>query len=482
MVSFNGLKLVSSSIDLLDVRIGTVTAPAGCGKSHLIAESLSHHHCSKPVLVLTHTVAGVASLREKIKLHGVPPRSYRLATIDGWAMRLIRTFPTLSGTNSRCVEVTDPRTDYPAIRSGALRVLTSANAAKLVHATYCRLWVDEYQDCSSQQHALVKTVSSVLPTCVLGDPLQAIFGFRGEQITWDTDVIRCFPNVGELNTPWRWINSGKRELGDWLLEVRRAILMGQQMDLRAAPASVSWVPLDGSNDFDRLQAAVRTQPPHGQGNVLIIADSKNKAAQYAVASLTPGATSVETADLADLVRFASRFTLEDPTALARLCRFCQECLCGAGVDILIDRLRAITRNGSMPVSSAERAAVHFNVTRTYEAAFSFLRQFEHFPEVRAYRPDLFEACIKSLKRSNNNPSISLREASLAVRDEIRARGRLIHPRTVGSTLLLKGLEAEVSIVLNADSLSTSDLYVAMTRASQLLVVCSRSPFIPSSST
>jgi superfamily II DNA or RNA helicase len=50
-------------IDLLSIEQGSVAAPAGCGKTHVIAASLSRHAGSKPVLVLTHTNAGVTALR-----------------------------------------------------------------------------------------------------------------------------------------------------------------------------------------------------------------------------------------------------------------------------------------------------------------------------------------------------------------------------------------------------------------------------------
>jgi hypothetical protein len=74
---------------LLDVINGTITAPAGCGKTHLIADTLSNNPVAKPVLVLTHTNAGVASLRSKLDKLSVAPSKYRLSTIDGWAIRLV---------------------------------------------------------------------------------------------------------------------------------------------------------------------------------------------------------------------------------------------------------------------------------------------------------------------------------------------------------------------------------------------------------
>jgi DNA helicase-2/ATP-dependent DNA helicase PcrA len=44
-------------------------------------------------------------------------------------------------------------------------------------------------------------------------------------------------------------------------------------------------------------------------------------------------------------------------------------------------------------------------------------------------------------------------------------------------LLLKGLEAEVAVVLNASALDARNLYVAMTRGSRLLMICSNSPVL-----
>jgi transposase InsO family protein len=74
-----------------------VSDALGCGKTHLIARALTRHSGPKPILVLTHTNAGVAALRGRLDRLQVPRASYRLATLDGWAMRLIATFPGRSG-------------------------------------------------------------------------------------------------------------------------------------------------------------------------------------------------------------------------------------------------------------------------------------------------------------------------------------------------------------------------------------------------
>ena len=48
---------------------------------------------------------------------------YRITTIDGWAMRLIGTFPLRSGHPKGILDLTDPRNDYPAIRQGTVNIL-----------------------------------------------------------------------------------------------------------------------------------------------------------------------------------------------------------------------------------------------------------------------------------------------------------------------------------------------------------------------
>jgi hypothetical protein len=223
-----------SDIDLLAINRGTVTAPAGCGKTHLIAEALTRHGGGKPI-VLTHTNAGVVALRRRLDQAGVPAKAYRLMTIDGWAMRLISTFPTRSAHDPSLLQLTHPRTDYPNIRVAAATLLNAGHITDIITDSYTRLIVDEYQDCSIRQHAIVASAARALPTCVLGDPMQAIFGFGDDDLAnWDNDVCTCFPLAGELATPWRWINAGTELLGQWLLDVRANLLRGDPIDLRAA--------------------------------------------------------------------------------------------------------------------------------------------------------------------------------------------------------------------------------------------------------
>src|SRR5215211_7289741 len=125
-----------NDIDLLAIDRGTVTAPAGCGKTQLIAEALTRHVDQKPILVLTHTNAGVAALRGRLARAGVNAKSFRLHTIDGWSMRLVSTFPERCGHHRELLDLANPRTDYPKIRNAAADLLRARHVEDILTATY----------------------------------------------------------------------------------------------------------------------------------------------------------------------------------------------------------------------------------------------------------------------------------------------------------------------------------------------------------
>ncbi|HEX7643472.1 MAG TPA: UvrD-helicase domain-containing protein [Burkholderiaceae bacterium] len=466
-------------IDLRSITRGTVTAPAGCGKTQLIAHALANHRDGKPILVLTHTNAGVAALRGRLDHASVPHSAYRLSTIDGWAIRLIANFPSRSAHDPEILRLAAPASDYPAIRDAAWKLLLAGHVNDVLRASYAQVIVDEYQDCSVPQHLIVYYLSLILPTCVLGDPMQAIFGFRGNALAdWQRQVCTHFPIVGELATPWRWRNAGSESLGQWLLDVRRSLSAGQRVDLRTGPAAaVTWVQLIQPNEHTQRLAAARTNPPTVDGRVLLIADSRNRTIQQSFASQIPGASTVEAVDLQDMIAFARSFDLTSPNALGQLLSLAQSVMTNVGAPELLRRLGALSRGTARNVASeTENLALAFQRAPSYSAAAKVLSELRAMPNVRVHRPAILYAVLKALREASGGV-VSLAEAALRVREENRLVGRPLPKRAVGSTLLLKGLEAEVAVILNTDDMNAQHLYVAMTRGSMQLVVCSSSALI-----
>ncbi len=466
-------------IDLLAIDCGTVTAPAGCGKTHLIAEALTRHTGAKPILVLTHTNAGVVALRGRLDKAGVPSKAYRLSTIDGWAMRIISTFPARSAHDQTILKLANPSTDYPNIRNAAWKLLKSGHVGDVLKASYDRLIVDEYQDCSIYQHAIVYYAAQVLPICVLGDPMQAIFGFGNDRLAkWNDEVCAHFPIIGELTTPWRWKNADAEPLGLWLLEVRRQLSAGEPIDLQTAPDGVTWVPLGGADDHSKLLVAARTRVPGGDGHVLIIGDSINADSRYRIASAVAGAVTVEAVDLRDLVTFACNLDLAVPDALQRIAGFAQNVMSNVGAADLLKRVQSLTRGTARkPPTDVENVALAFVRTPSHRGAVDLLVEIGKEGGVRTYRPAVLRACIKALQICDGADGMTFHDAAIRMREQNRLVGRPLPRRAVGSTLLLKGLEAEVAVVLNADALDSRNLYVAMTRGSKALTVCSSKPLL-----
>jgi hypothetical protein len=471
--------MAAPEIDLLEIGRGAITAPAGCGKTQLIASALSRHTNPKPVLVLTHTNAGVAALRGRLDRAGVPPSRYRLTTLDGFAMRLISTFPKRSRHDPAILQLGSPRSDYPAIRESAVTVLEAGHLNDVLPATYDRLFVDEYQDCSLIQHSPAIGIAEILPACVLGDPMQAIFGFKGNKLVdWDGDVHGYFEQAGELSTPWRWTNAGEEAFGRWLLQARQWLLAGKSIDLASAPKNVIHVVLDGVDDHKLRLRACLTKAPTADGCVLIVADSMKPAEQRRYASQTPGAVAAESVDMRDLVEFADSFDLADPKTLERVVRFAAVVMTNVGPDDLLARVASLKSGKARKErSETETAALQFAAHPSYAGASALLAAISKDSGVRAHRPPVLRGCHKMLQLCGAEGGPTPYEAAVQVREQSRLIGRPLAKRTVGSTLLLKGLEADVAVILNPELMDNRHLYVAMTRGARLLVVCSNTTTI-----
>jgi len=459
---------------LRDAIRGSVVAPAGCGKTHLIAQTLASHRAARPILVLTHTNAGVAALRARLARAGAGAGSYRLGTIDGWALRLATNFPLRSGLEPYTELLRDPPRDYPKIRRAALQVLAGEHLDELLASTYARVIIDEYQDCSRVQHEMVARIAVAVPTVVLGDPMQSIFDFGGNVLAkWETEVSHTFPEIATLDTPHRWLNVGQPDLGLWLLEARNALKHGHPIDLNAAPVSVEWVELDRRDDYRRQLKAARARAPVPDGSVLILADSRNPKEQRRFASQIPGAATVEAVDLGDFVRFADSFDFSSKNSLRDALNFADSVLVNVSAADLLERIDVLQRGTARKsATEAERSALQFKRQPTPRALAELLETLNKQPGVRTHRPTVLQACFQALRQCDLASGMSLGNAARRVREDYRAGHRAVARRAVGSTLLLKGLEADMAVILNADQMNARHLYVAMTRGARKLTICS----------
>ena len=447
-----------------------IVLPAGAGKTELIARAVGIASETKGrQLILTHTHAGVHALKARLNRLGVRPQSYSLTTIASWALRWAIHYPSISGLTT--AQPTSPQ-EWQAVYEGAVRVLANPHLASSVRESFGGVFVDEYQDCTSVQHAIALALGGLLPIRILGDPLQGIFGFTGDQIVWSRDVEQAFVQLDVEVRPWRWSETNP-ELGEWLLELRHALLNGRPINLATAP--VNW---KSSTSAANQVAASRALATDDTPSVVAILKWPNQC--HSLAKKLGGEySSMDELEGKDLLKLARAMDNETDglKVAAELLRIARECMTG-----LPPPVRTAQKNleaGQLPRINARTSNVAFAeaVHALAEAPtphnlLAAIASIEAIPGVFVHRNELWQAIKRSISVQRDEQLNTIHEAAITVRDRTRENGRAAQPRTVSRTLLVKGLEYDHAVILDAASLDAQDFYVAATRGRRSLTILS----------
>ncbi len=460
---------------------GYVIAPAGFGKTHLIAMAV--RASSGRQLILTHTFAGVNSIKTKMANLGVRGSQYQVDTIASWALRLCLAYPKASGW-----KIENPTSkQWNKLYECCTRLLGKRFIREAVSSTYIGLYVDEYQDCSDLQHDLVCSLAEFLPSRILGDPLQAIFDFDGGKLVdWDASVYPEFDCLGQLEIPWRWVNAKSLVLGEWLKEARQKIELGQKIDLFGQlPPNV--VRADTQPEFlAAKQYSMLCGLLGNEESVIALhgGDQQSKNKTHLLAKSMAGRFSsieeVEGKDLHSLLKQLGNAKTVQAAFLLTL-KFAMKCFTG-----IPRTLTAGTRRGE--VTKLRRttkyplvlqAANDYLLDPTSHHLKAFFEALKTNPETSAYRRDLLYRFFNVLKIHADGHAATLVEAGILYQREMRHSGRPIsHRKLIGTTLLVKGLEYDHAVILDADSLDAKDLYVAMTRGAKSLTIIGTGRHLP----
>lgn len=464
----------STDVDLIAVlrscARSSIVAAAGCGKTRAIAACL--RDADQPHLVLTHTHAGVHAIRSRLRVLGVDSVRHSVSTLAGFAIRYASAYPGLAGR--RLAPVPRSKAEWGAYYSGAAAVVRARTGKALLRRSYAALLVDEYQDCGSEQHELVRAVAESLPTCVLGDPLQAIFDLDGKPIDWEA-VEREFTPAAALAVPHRWAST-RPELGAWLSEARRQLVEEGQVAIDAE-APVTWIRL-GEPAFRAQHDRIRADMSEPSSTMVVVTGNLPQIAR-SWAKRVPLLSVVESAEGRDLLLLASKLDVGSSSDKAKaLTRFAGGAATGMGpARKFVARLGATQRRvhrREQPFRAALRELAEVGTPR---AALDALTSLRAVSGVRVFRRELWDELERALRMVLSGEADSVVDAVEAMRNRARHKGRHINRRAVGSTLLVKGLEFDHVLVIDADGLSKEGLYVAMTRARRTLTVMSRSRVI-----
>ena len=456
--------------------LGSVVAAAGCGKTELIARAAAAGDGRR--LILTHTHAGVDVLRRRLRDHGVSSSRYLIDTIAGWSLRYASAYRRRSG-----LALGDPRTDsdWTAVYAAAARLIRSGAVKRVLCASYSGLFVDEYQDCGASQHAVVVALSENLPTCLFGDPMQAIFDFKGQApVDWDRDVFPRFAKLCTLSRPHRWIKHDNHGMATWLKRVRTDLERGAPVDLGNLPDKVQWMPLpdDIGQRHQKIVGACLTAMGR-PGDLVVIADPANLEGRAKIASklARQGFSNIEPVDCKTAYALVRRLGhVAGSDRLGPALDIIEKCMAGAERAAFDHAVASRKRGGSLGTAKFGDHLIGLGVALSDggadAAVLALIDAFVARPTSLVYRREMLWAIRTALKMKIADDCADLEEGLWRAQNQARHAGRPVPHRAVGSTLLVKGLEFANAVVIHSDSMSGKDWYVALTRATHTLTVLS----------
>lgn len=459
----------------------SVTLPAGTGKTHLLAEAARQivAHGGR-TLILTHTNAGVHAIQKRLKSFGVTAGA-RVFTLTSFGFLLARAYPSIGQLRVPPTPDWDDSENYIA---AAHRITTIHAIRRVLAASYSHVLVDEYQDCSEMQHHFVCAIAEAVPaTGVFGDPMQAIFGFRGNTLVAWEDVQVRFPDHPVEPQPWRW-NEHNQPLGKWLLQARTALTPGRVIDFSAImlPPGVEF----RSSGTDRRAAANAALKYRPAGETTVVISPWENTARRAAADLNGAFTMMEEVAGEFMNARLGELAAAAPEQFATwLIQLTKRCTCGHAQlnDGVKNKLKAGKTTSDLKRPGLEPALAAFDTVVANPSYTSLATAMGAIPDSASLRLHSHEAwsdiqtALRGAAAAGDSPEALGTELARA-RDRIRHQGRRYRSKVVSRTLLIKGLEYDHVVIADINQMTdVNNLYVALTRARKTITIVGATPII-----
>lgn len=476
-------------------------APAGYGKTYTIVESLKHTIGRQ--LILTHTHAGVASVKEKIRKSGIGSNRYNVETISSFAQKYVNAFYM----GNDIPDQDKPRVYHPFIIDNAAIIFKSNSIQNVIKATYAGLFVDEYQDCTKPQHEMILALSESLKTRILGDPLQGIFNFNGDLIDFDTD-LSDFNRLPDLSIPHRWHQDGNNgSLGEKLKEIRSLLEQENLIDFSSIDIEGLYIinvspddlrnpgseyrkclnklilNPDNNPDFDSLLVIVpEYDEAKNDGTIVPKGDIKDRAQIRVQIDYSKSLTLLEAIDDRSFYSLAKKIdNINSSIGRARkpIKKIKEDVLekifnkSGLNNWFNENYIKNKQNHADKITANGLRNVINIFISNpSPENMNNIILELKNNLKIKYKRDGFLYAILKTLKQAAME-EISVYEAMKNHRNVIRRSGRKITGKCLGTTLLTKGLEFDTVVILNADKINCpKHLYVALTRCCKNLIVFS----------
>ena len=462
---------------------GVLIAPAGHGKTFCIAQMVSLVEAEKPQLILTHTHAGVASLKKKFRDQKIPSGRYNLETICSFTQRYIRDLCKESE-----IPAQEEKEYFDKVGRLTISLFSKPAVKRIIRESYSHLYVDEYQDCTQEQHEFIMLLAEELPTHLLGDPLQGIFDFAHPIVDFETDLT-TFKCYGFLQTPWRWKNAGKEALGQLILNLRESLEGNRQVTLTSQPEAGCFVyKVTNSQrvDFflrelgpfirklcDRSDSILVVFPMYNDDKVFrgTISDRSSAKLQLDVQNKFALIEAIDDPLYYRAAQFLDELIVRLPRAqkpyeklqkILELLSFNKTDVKGwITIKKVVSKRASTERELSEELSRLAESLIQ---QPSVESILLFLSMVKQDLKLRPKRADVLSSILLCLKEARDS-GVAILDAMKDYKNRIRRMGRKIDGRCIGTTLLTKGLEFETVVLIEADKMKSSkDFYVAISRA------------------
>ena len=450
-------------------------APAGYGKTHTIASSVKALRAKgvNRILVLTHTNAGITSIREKFKKESVPQNGVTVCTIAGFLQRIVHSL-----SKERMPDGNESDVFYTKLYECALDLFQHSTILKTVlKYSYEHIFVDEFQDCNRPQYEIVKVLCK-WEVCVhmLLDPLQTIFDFETNHPNYLDFERNCQNRAPEklfrLDIPYRWRNANsplERFVPVWRKTIQDALTKGlKSINLSQLPG-ITYI--SDTPDIVRMKINYYV---NNSSSILVLHSlfhaNNIKARGSICASTGYRLRLIESIDHPDFYNVAAKID-EDLKNGSLVESIVYDIMIAVGtsktaLETWIKPNRLVAKHTDIALSTKLNDAVKLPSKK--HAIIEALSILTREIKLNVQRVELL-ADIKSAILSSETSGKTVRQEIERRRDLARVQGRRLYGKVIGTTLLTKGLEADTVLLIKPSELFRNDnglmhLYVALTRA------------------
>ena len=454
-----------------------LVAPAGYGKTHTIARAVNtlRDKGVTKILVLTHTNAGISSIKEKFKKEAVREKGVTICTIAGFLQKIVNGLSTV-----RIEQDNDSNLFYSILYDSALELFEQNKILRMVvENSYEHIFIDEFQDCNRPQYEIVKVLCKWdISVHMLLDPLQTIFGFdpnHPDYIAFENRCREAKPDrVFQLDIPYRWRNVSsplENYVAQWRSVIQDAIAKGlQSIDLSKLPGVTyhNGTYAEASRQINSLL--------YSPQDVLVLhsyCQANNEKARGHISSNTGYKLRViESVDQEDFYNIAAKIDLSiqnsSPIVGTVYDILIESGVAATNLDKWIKNDRMVRKQSLTDLELSRKLHNAINQEDRKQAITDAIHVLTKEIKLKVPRVELLTELVSAISSAHISGRTVLEEMTRK-RNIARVQGRKLYGKVIGTTLLTKGLEADSVVLLKpSDLFNNKDglkhLYVALTRA------------------